>query len=259
MMENTKELNLQELLYAVLNKIWLVVVAALLGGVVMFVYTSQFVTPMYRSSVTMYVNNSTKLNGDDVVNYITSSDLATSERLVTTYVSILRSNTVMEKVSDNVFETTGVRVSAAAIRGAMSAGAVSETEVFTVQISYRDPKMAATIANAIATVAPEEIAEIVEGSSTKVIDFAKVAENPYSPNTLSNTALGVAAGAVLAVVLVVLGELLDVRVRGEEDLAQLSDAPVLGVIPDFDVEGEKGYSYSYTTKKNADNSEEAGK
>ena len=97
-MERTKELNIQQLLYAVLNKIWLVVIASLLGGIVMYVYTSQFVTPMYSASVTMYVNNSSKVNGDDVVNYITSSDLATSERLVTTYVSILKSNTVMEKV-----------------------------------------------------------------------------------------------------------------------------------------------------------------
>ena len=252
-MEKTKELNLQELLYAILNKIWLVVIAALVGGLALYVYTAHFVTPMYSASVTMYVNNSSKLNGEDVINYITSSDLATSERLVTTYVSILKSNTVMEKVSENVKETTGVHVPAASIRGAMSAAAVSETEVFTVKISYPDPKMAATIANAIATVAPDEIGEIVEGSSTKVIDYAKVPTAPYSPNVASNAALGLAAGAVLAIVLVAMGELLDVRVRGEEDLAQLSEAPVLGVIPDFDVEGEKGYTY--TAKKNADNSE----
>lgn len=256
-MENKKEINLQEMLYAILNKIWLVVIAAIVGGVLMFVYTSYFVTPMYSASVTMYVNNSTKLNGDDMINYITSSDLATSERLVTTYVSILKSNTVMEKVSDNVMETTGVRIPAVIIRNCMSAAAVSETEVFTVRISYPDPKMAATIANAIATVAPDEIGIIVEGSSTKVIDYAKVPTAPYSPNTTTNVALGLVVGVVLAVALIVIMELLDVRVRGEEDLAQLSDAPVLGVIPDFDVEGEKGYTY--TAKKTADNSEVAEK
>lgn len=256
-MEKTKEINLQEMLYAILNKIWLVVIAALVGGILMFVYTSYFVTPMYSASVTMYVNNSTKLNGDDMINYITSSDLATSERLVTTYVSILKSNTVMEKVSDNVMETTGIRIPAVTIRNAMSAGAVSETEVFTVRISYSDPKMAATIANAIATVAPDEIGTIVEGSSTKVIDYAKVPTAPYSPNTTTNVALGLVGGIVFAIVLIVIMEMLDVRVRGEEDLAQLSDAPVLGVIPDFDVEGEKGYTY--TAKKTADNSEVAEK
>lgn len=254
-MEKTKELNIQELLFAVLNRIWIVILAAIVGGVGMFVYTRNFVTPMYSASITMYVNNSTKLHGEDVINYITSSDLATSERLVATYVSILRSNTVMEKVSEKVFQDTGVRVSASAIRGSMSAAALNETEVFSVRVNYHDPQMAATIANAIATVAPEEIAMIVEGSSTKVVDYAKVPTVPYEPNTTSNTLLGLAAGVAISVGLIVLRELMDRRVRSEEDLAQLSEAPVLGVIPDFDVEGEKGYAYTYTAKTAADNSE----
>lgn len=252
-MEKTKELNIQELLFAVLHRIWLVILAALIGGMGMFIITKQFITPMYASSITMYVNNSTKLHGEDLITAITSSDLATSERLVATYVSILKSNTVMEKVSENVFQTTGVRVNAAEIRAAMSAASVNETEVFTVRINHRDPQMAATIANAIATVAPDEIASIVEGSSTKVVDYAKVPTAPYEPSTTQNTLLGFAAGLALALGLIVIMELLDVRVRSEEDLARLSSAPILGVIPDFEVEGEKGYAY--TSKSTADNSE----
>ncbi len=252
-MEKTKELNIQELLFAVLHRIWLVILAAVIGGVGMFVVTKQFMTPMYASSITMYVNNSSKLHGEDLVTAITSSDLATSERLVATYVSILKSNTVMEKVSENVYQTTGERVSAAAIKAAMSAASVNETEVFTVRINYHDPQMAATLANAIATVAPDEIASIVEGSSTKVIDYAKVPTGPYAPNARKNAFLGIVVGAVLAVGLIVVIELLDVRVRGEEDLAHISNAPILGVIPSFDVEGEKGYSY--TSKSSADDRE----
>lgn len=255
-MEKTKELNIQEIIFAVLNRIWLVILAAIIGGAGMFIYTKNFVTPMYSASITMYVNNSTKLHGEDVINYITSSDLATSERLVATYVSILRSNTVMEKVSEKVFRDTGVKVYAAHIRSAMSAASINETEVFSVRINYHDPQMAATIANAIADVAPSEIATIVEGSSTKVVDYAKVPGAPYEPSTSSNVFLGIAAGGALAVGLIVLQHLLDRRVRSEEDLAQLSTAPVLGVIPDFEVEGEKGsYAYSYTPKTTSDNSE----
>ena len=254
-MEKTKEINIQELLYAILNKIWLVIIAALVGGIGMFVVTENFITPMYSSSITMYVNNSSKVHGEDLITAITSSDLATSERLVATYVSILRSNTVMEKVSEEVFQNTGVRVSAGKIKSTMTAAAINETEVFTVRISYHDPQMAATLANAIATVAPAEIAEIVEGSSTKVVDYAKVPTAPYEPNTSTNTFLGFAAGMMLAVALIVIGELLDGRVRGEEDLAQLSSAPVLGVIPDFEMENEKGYGYGYGRKSGEENSE----
>lgn len=253
-MEHTKELNIQELFYAVLNKIWLVILAAAVLGVGMYIYTAKFVTPMYRAGVTMYVNNSTKLfETDNQIEYIASADLATSERLVTTYVTILESDTVLQSVSDEVFETTGVRLLVSEIRESMSASAINETEVFKVSVSHADPKMAATVANAIADAAPEALATIVEGSSTKVVDHAKVPNAPYSPNRLQNTALGAAAGALVAIVMIAVNVLVDVRIRGEEDLTQISRAPVLGVIPDFEVEAERGYMYS--AKKSSEISE----
>lgn len=247
-MEKTREINFQEILYAILNRIWLVILATVIGGAAMFVYTSKFVTPMYRAGVTMYVNNSTRFLDSEVqVDHIASTDLATSERLVATYVTILESNTVLQRVSEAVYNTTGHRISVGEIRAAMSAGGINETEVFRVSISHADPKMAAAIANAIADAAPEALAAIVEGSSTKVVDRATVPAAPYAPNTFSNTLLGAVVGAFLAIAFLTLTVLMDVRVRSEEDLTRLSEAPVLGVIPDFEVESEKGYSY--TSKK----------
>lgn len=252
--ETTKEINLQEIFYAVLNKIWLVILAAAVLGAAMYIYTAKFVTPMYRASVTMYVNNSTKLmENDNQIDYIASSDLATSERLVTTYVTILESNTVLSQVSDAVYASTGERISAGSIRSAMSAGAINETEVFKVNITHADPEMAATIANAIAAAAPEALANIVEGSSTKVVDNATIPTAPISPSVMRNAVLGAAGGVFLALGFIVLTVMMDVRVRSEEDLARISQAPVLGVIPDFDVESEKGYSY--TSKKSSEVSE----
>lgn len=257
-MEKTKELNLQEILYAVLNKIWLVILAAIIGGMGMFIYTSKFVTPMYRTSITMYVNNSSKLmDKEEIIEYIASSDLATSERLVTTYVTILQSDKVLEPVCESIEEEHDLRVSPALVRGCMSAGAINETEVFRVTISHPNPKVATIIANTIADVSPDVIGEVVEGSSTKVIDRAKQPTAPYSPNVTQNTMLGIVGGILVAIIIIGATVLMDVRVRSEEDLARLSEAAVLGVIPDFDVEEEKGYSYH--AKKNSEISEVGSK
>ena len=252
--KDTKEFNIQELLYAILNKLWLIILAAAVCGAGMYIYTAKAITPMYRTSVTMYVNNSTKfLDGEQQTDYIASTDLSTSERLVATYITILESNTVLEDVSNAVYETTGRRVSPGMIRSAMSAGSINETEVFRVSISHSDPAMAQAIANAIADAAPAALANIVEGSSTKVVDRAGLPAAPYYPSTMRNAVLGVLIGGFLAVAIVAVTVLMDVRVRSEEDLARLSQAPVLGVIPDFDVVAEKGYSY--TSKKSSDISE----
>ena len=240
-MDNIKELNLTEILSALVRKLWLIVLCAVVLGAGARIYTDNFVTPMYRSTVSIYVNNSITTNNTTMG--ISASDLATSQRLVATYINILRSNTVLDKVAERVQQEHDLNVSAAAIRAMMTAGSMGETEVFEVSISSANPKIAAAIANAIAEVAPAEIAYFVEGSSTKIVDYAKVASAPYSPNTTQNTTFGMLGGALIAVCVIVLQTLLDVRVKGEEDLAAISDAPVLGMIPDLAMEIKDGYGY----------------
>lgn len=242
-----KEINLSEILSALLRKAWLIVVCAVLAGALSYAYTVNFVTPMYRSRITVYVNNNVVLENSSNAS-ISATDLATSQRLVATYINILKSDTVLSAVAEQV----GKGVSPSYIKGRMNAYALDDTEVFEVAISNADPYLAAEIANAIADAAPAKIAEIVEGSSTKIIDRAKPAASPYTPNRSRNTTLGMIGGALIAAVIIVLQTLMDVRVKGEEDLAAISDAPVLGLIPDLAMEtrGQYGYAgYKYSAYK----------
>ena len=244
-----KELNITELATAIIHKVWLIVLCAVLCGAAVFIYTDHFVTPLYRARISVYVNN-TKAQVNANANGISASDLATSQRLVQTYINILSSDSVLSTVAENL----NLGISAGGIKGMLSANAMGETEIFEVHISSPDPNLAAKIANAIADVAPEEISKIVEGSSTKIIDYAKVPYAPYTPNKTTNTSFGLIGGALLAVAIVVLQTMLDVRVKSEEDLAAISSAPVLGLIPDLvmDSRGEysyKGYAYTPDSAK----------
>lgn len=239
-MENVKDVKLAKLLSAILRKLWFVVLCAVIIGVASYAYTAVFVKPLYLSRISIYVNNK---DANNINSNITSSDISTSQKLVATYIQILQSDRVMDIVAEEI----GGQYSADHIRSLMSASALGGTEVFEVRISHPDPEMAARIANAIANVAPAQIAAVLEGSSAKVIDYAKPADEPYSPNRIRNAALGAAAGALLAVCIVVLQMLMDVRIKDEEDLTQMSNAPVLGIIPDL-VLNAKDNSYKYDNK-----------
>ncbi len=238
-----KEINLAVLAGAVLRRIWVVVLAACLVATGFYLYTKNFVTPMYKTYVSFCVNNGSTNQS------VTASDLATSQRLVLTYVEGLRSNTVLDAVSE---ELDGA-VSAASIAGMMSADTGSETEIFRLYISHKDPVMAAKVANAIAEVAPSQIAKFIKGSSAEVVDWAKIPTAPYSPSASKDAITGGLLGAVLAAAVLCLIEILDVRVKGEEDLAAISNVPVLGVIPDLTLENTKNYSYT------GNSAEEVGK
>lgn len=220
------EIDLWKLIMVFVQRWKLIVASGLVMALLAFGYTAQFVTPLYRANVTIYVNN---INANETIEYISASNLATAQQLVNTYVNMIRSNTVLEKVADSA----GLDYTPAQIRGMMTASQKGETELFDVFISHPDPEMAARIANAIAEVAPAEIAEFVEGSSTKIIDYAQVPANYYTPSYQRNITIGGAIGLLLSAGWVFLGYILDVRVKDEEDLASMYDLPLLGQIPNF--------------------------
>lgn len=248
-MQDFTELDLKQLVVALLHKWWLLGLCALLAGGLSYFYTAHFITPLYRASVSIYVNN---VNDSAVgtSEYISATNLATSQRLVTTYVNIIKSNTVLRKV----VEQSGLDLSVAQVRGMMTASSVDDTEMFNIYVSNADPELAAQVANAIAEVAPDEIANILEGSSTKIIDYAEVPQYRYTPSFRKNTLLGCCVGGALAVAYVVLRTILDKRIKSEEDLERLFDLPVLGIVPEFDAEHRKSskYSYGYTTQTGKD-------
>ena len=200
----------------------------------------------------VYVNN---IKGDLQIETITSSNLATAQRLVDTYINIIKSDTVLEKVA----EASDMDITAAEIRKIMSAEQVDDTEIFEVYITHEDPVLAAQLANAVAKVAPGEIESFVEGSSTKIIDYAKVPVKPSSPNVSRNVILGGLIGCVLAVVALTIMFLLDVRINDEEDLTLIFDLPVLAQIPAFVPEGSKRHSgYGYGKKPYEHSAEKGG-
>lgn len=224
-MKETIELDLGALLKYLGKRIWIIILCTVLLGASVFAYTVNFVTPTYDASVTIYVNNNSNKNSDT----ISSSDLAVALKLVNTYVNIIESDTVLEKVIGEA----GMNLTAKKVRSMLSAAPVDETEMFKVTIRSQNPQMSADLANAIARVAPGEIAEIIEGSAAKIIDYAKVPTAQSSPNVTRNTALGAVLGAVLAVAVLTMMMLLDQRIKDESDLQRVCGAPILGYIPDL--------------------------
>lgn len=243
-MQDFAEIDLKELAIGLVKKWWLILLSALIIGGSAYVYTANFITPMYRATVTIYVNNISGSTESGYHEYISATNLATSQRLVTTYVNIIKSNTVLQKV----IEQSGMDLTVEQVRNMMTASAVEDTEMFNVHVSNADPKLAAAIANVIADVAPDEIANILEGSSTKIIDRAEIPQYRYTPSFRKNTFLGCTIGVILAAVYIVLCILLDQRIKGEEDLDRLFNLPVLGEIPEFDPnrakKGKRSYGYN---------------
>lgn len=225
-MEETNEISLQEIFMILWNKVWVIILCTLIGGVAAFGISAFVLDPTYTSRVSMYVNSNTERE-----NTIASlNDINASQKLVSTYIEILKSDNVLSKV----ITETGFNYTTEQIRKMLTASAVNGTEIFEVRITTKDANEAADIANTIAAVAPEEIIRVVKAGSVELIDEAVPATSPSSPNVLLNTIIGLMLGGVLSVLGVLVTEMLDNRIKHEDDLKKAFDFPILGTIPDLE-------------------------
>jgi capsular polysaccharide biosynthesis protein len=247
------EIDLVKLFGAYLRRWWLIVICGVLIAAGTWFFSTRFITPMYRAGVTIYVNNS---SSGERIESISSGQMSASQQLVRTYVNIINSNTVLEAV----IQAAQLNCTAEELRKMMSTEQLTNTEMFKVYILHPEPEKAAFIVNAIADVAPGAIEEFVEGSSTKIIDYAKVPKAPFTPNVRRNTLVGGVIGVVLALVYLTIYFLLDVRIKEESDLTSIAEYPVLGHIPDFTQlgshSGRYGYRYGYSKKPDSKRKEE---
>lgn len=264
-MENKKssvreyEVDILHILKAIWRKLWVIVLCAVIAAAIGFSYAAFFVTPMYSSSAMMYVNNkSISLGGASVS--ISSSEIVAAQSLVKTYLVILNNRTTLEQV----IEKTGVDYTPAQISRMITAGSVNETEIFKITVTADDPYEAAKIVNGIAEVLPERVADIIQGSSMKIVDRGVVNLRKVSPNVTSYTMIGFVLGFLLACIIVVIYAILDDTIRGEDYILQKYEYPILARVPDL-MGGDsskykyykyKSYRYSYGYGENSDSSKD---
>jgi capsular polysaccharide biosynthesis protein len=212
----------------------------LVFGVFAFVYSTYFISTLYTSEASVYVNSlkSFNLNAESV----TQATLTATEKLVPTYAEIVKS----KKVISQAIKETKLDYSVDRIQGMLETTVAEGTGVFYISIKSADPRHSALLANTIAEIAIGEIENYIEGTSAKIIDYAEIPEEPTSPNIKLNTLLGFVLGIFFSVAAIVLIDLFDVRIKTEDDLTQVSKYPILGNIPRL--ESEEGGNYEYYSR-----------
>ncbi|MCD7752025.1 MAG: polysaccharide biosynthesis tyrosine autokinase [Lachnospiraceae bacterium] len=222
---NRAVIHLDGLFKLLLRHIAVIILSTILLAGAGFVYSAYFIEPLYQSSIKMYVNNS--VNASTSTN-ITTSDITASQYLVETYAVVLTSYPTLSEV----IEQTGVSYTYEQLSSMISTSAIDDTEVFRVTVTSTDPVEAAEIANAIAEIAPDEIVEIISGSSVKVIEYARVATSKSSPNIQRYIMMGGMLGFVLSCGVIMLLSLIQNGLTTEEKIHRdFKDKAVLSVIP----------------------------
>ena len=220
------EIDVLQMLKVVWKRKLIIALVAIITGGIAFGYSSFVVKPEYTSTTRIYVVNRNQTDKPG----LTNQDLQAGSYLVKDYREIILSQDVLEKVVAD----QKLRMDAKALGRKVQVTVPADTRI--VSISVRDgvPEEASRIANALREVAAEKIIAVTRVSDVTTLEEARPALSPSSPNIRRNTILGVGAGAGLVFFVVLLVELLDDRVKRPEDIEEVMQISLLGVIPNLE-------------------------
>ena len=232
------EINIIPLLKEIARRIWLILLVGVIIGGAVYIGAKVFVKPTYRSGFTAYVNNK---QGKQSPDYLTSSDVNAAKQLVLTYQSILKSNAILTAAAESI----GVDLPYEALSRKVSTVIKDETEIIGVYVTDQDPQFAYDYAQAISKTAPAYMAQIVEGSSMKIIDVPEYSDRRYKPDYLRYGLFGFIIGAFIVIVFVIIRYFTDDTVKNEIEIEGKFSLPILGVIPDVTKASSKSSDYYY--------------
>lgn len=215
--------------FATLKVLWKrkfsIILVALVFAIAAFGYSAFLAKKEYQSTSRIYVVS--RQNQDN--NALTNSDLQAGAYLVKDYREIILSQNVLSQA----IEELKLDMTPAELSKKISVSVPTDTRILSITAKDGDPKEAARIANGLRNVAAEKIISVTKVSDVTTLDEAEVPQSPSSPNIRRNVLLGFVTGAGLIVVLLVVVEVLDDRVKRPEDVEELMGLPLLGVVPDI--------------------------
>lgn len=229
------ELDLRDIFYYLKKKVIIILVIAILGGVLGFVFGTVTYVPQYTASGTVYLLTR---YSESALMY---SDFQISSQLAVDFKELLLSNRALDQVVDKV----NLNLSAAQLRAKITVETGEVTaRTITIYATDTDPQRAADIVNALIDEGSAAVVEVMTITEVTPVDYAKVPTVATASPARKMLLLGFAAGALLATALFVALRVLDDSLRTEDDVYRRLGISTLGMVPE-----SKQFSEGKTRKK----------
>lgn len=215
------EIDLLELFYELKKKLWLIILAAIIGGGVFGLYSKMILVPKYTSTAMMYV-----LSKETTLTSL--ADLQIGSQLTKDYKVMITSRPVLQQVIDEL----GLEYGYKELREKLVIDNPTDTRILTLSVEDPDPILAADIVNTVAKRSSEYIGEMMEMIPPKIVEEGETAIEPTSPNVKKNAAIGAAGGIFLVCAFVAVRLIMNDTVKTEEDVEKYLKLSVLASVPE---------------------------
>lgn len=220
-MEET--ISLRELFAVLRKRLWLIVLITIIAATVSAVISFFVLTPVYESKTQILVNqakNDQQLYSNQTVQ--------TNVQLINTYNDIITSPAILDKVVKEL----KLDKPAGDLSSQIQVTSAQDSQVAQIVVQDTSAKRATEIANTTASVFQKEVPKLMNVDNVKVLSKATIGENPspVKPQPLLNVVIAIVVGLMVGVGLSFLLEYLDNTLKTEQDIENILELPLMGVI-----------------------------
>lgn len=257
-------LELRQLWHIIQKHLFALIFMAIIGACAGYGVAKFVIAPTYSTSTSMLVNRSADDTSTATANL---SDQQADVQLINTYKNLIISSNVLGAVSDKlenpapivvqkakdaVYDTladgtrhlvtpaqkeitkpsnkTKYQLSVDELKSMVTITSQQNSQVFSINVKSKDPKLAADVANEVADVFKDKISGFMKINNVSIIDSAKANKKPVSPNAKLFTLAGFVVIGGLTFLYMLIKELADTTIKSPDEVSQLFGMTNLGVI-----------------------------
>lgn len=257
-------LELRQLWHIIQKHFFALIFMAIIGACAGYGVAKFVIAPTYSSATSMLVNRSADDTSTATANL---SDQQADVQLINTYKNLIISSNVLGTVSDElenpapivvqkakdaVYDTladgtrrlvtpaqkeitkpsnkTKYQLSVDELKSMVTISSQQNSQVFSINVKSKDPKLAADVANEVADVFKDKIGGFMKINNVSIIDSAKANKKPVSPNTKLFTLAGLVVIGGLTFLYMLVKELADTTIKSPDEVSQLFGMTNLGII-----------------------------
>lgn len=224
---NEEYINISEILDA-LKKRYKIIIAITLAFTIIAALVSFFVIkPKYEVTTKLFIGKEQSKTQD-----FNSNDITMYQKLLSTYAEVVTTNDLVEKA----IEKGKIDETVKDVKEGLKVTPRADTQILEISYTGTNKEEAVDIVENITDQFIKESKKLIPNGNIKIIQKAKMPEKPVSPNKKLNILIAFVLGLMVSIGLSLLLEFMDNTYKSKEELEKAVDLPVLGVIPELDVE-----------------------
>ncbi|MDW4067065.1 Wzz/FepE/Etk N-terminal domain-containing protein [Staphylococcus saprophyticus] len=220
-MESTLDLSK---IFGILRKnLKLLIILPIICLLISVLITFLFLDDKYQASTQVLVNQK------ESDSQMMAQEVQSNIQLVNTYSEIVKSPRILDEVSKELNR----QYSSSEITSMLTVTNQAESQVLNISVDSKSGSDSEKIANKIAKVFSNEVPDIMSVDNVSILSKAEGTATKVAPKPLVNLVIGLIVGLILALLVIFIKEMIDKRIKTEEDVENELDIPVLGSIQKF--------------------------